>query len=131
MCPELREVKKKYDMDDHLQEELTFWQDAARNWQRVALRAIFLFCITAFFSMILLFCCYVNCAIMCDSIFRALQPWKPAVEYLKQCYEDPMYTKARDIADAFGIKLDYNTYQKIKETHELGGRGGWNPADLE
>ncbi|KAK3771242.1 hypothetical protein RRG08_065059 [Elysia crispata] len=121
-----------YDFDDdHQEEELTFWQDAARNWQVVALRAIFLFCFLAFISMIILFFCYVSCTVCCHSLIGAVTPWRPVFEYLSQCYEDPMYAKARDVADAFGIKLDYATYQKIRETHEFGGRGGWNPHNLE
>lgn len=121
-----------YDFDaNYAQEELTMWQEVGRNWQTVAIRCIFLFCFLAFIAMIIGFICYVSCLVCCDSLMRTMTPWRYVVEYLKQWYEDPMYTRAKEIAEAFGIQLDYATFQKIKETHEFGGRAGWNPANLE
>ena len=75
--------------DDFREEELTLWQEVGRNWQTVALRSIFLFCFMAFIAMIVAFCIYINCAVCCDSLTRAVCFWRPAVEYLSQCYQDP------------------------------------------
>ncbi|GFN74923.1 hypothetical protein PoB_000142900 [Plakobranchus ocellatus] len=122
----------EYDFDDDDQkEELTFWQEVGRNWQVVFIRAIFLICFLGIIMACCCFCCYVNCRICCDSLTRAVTPWRPVFEYLSQCYEDPMYAKARDLAEILGIKLDYKTYMKIKETHEFGGRAGFNPLNLQ
>ncbi|CAG5125425.1 unnamed protein product, partial [Candidula unifasciata] len=120
-----------YDFDEGGEtEELALWEKIGRNWQPVLARGIFLFAGGIMLLMIICCCCNIACRVCCQSLRDNCVPCAGFIAILSAYYEDPMYKKAKNLASLMGLKLDYETYMKIKDRFEMQGSGSYNPLGL-
>ncbi|BFZ08627.1 hypothetical protein BsWGS_11666 [Bradybaena similaris] len=120
-----------YDFDEKGEtEDLALWEKIGRNWQACIARGIFMFAGGAMLLMILACCCTICCRCGCYSMKRSCIPCKPCLDAMGSVIEDPMYKRAKELAALMGLKLDYETYMKIKDRFEMQGSGGYNPLGL-
>ncbi|XP_059165216.1 uncharacterized protein LOC131947856 [Physella acuta] len=120
-----------YDFDENGEtKEVPFWVKVSDNWQVVGFRMIFLLSAVSILLMICCCCCKICCRMCCQSIKDSILPCRAFLDLLTSCYEDPMYKRAKNLAELMGLKLDYATYLKIKANHDVGGTGTFNPLGL-
>ncbi|XP_012942413.1 uncharacterized protein LOC106012835 [Aplysia californica] len=120
-----------YDFEEEDEEkEGNLWEEVARNWQVVGVRLIFVLCGVCMLFMLLFCCCNVCCRVCCHSLRENCVPCGGALEYITSCYEDPNYKRAKNLAEMMGLKLDYATYMKIRDSHDLEAGGGFNPMGM-
>ena len=106
--------------------EETKFEKWAKNWQKNALKFIFLF---SFLTMVC--CCCCGCIKkMCSKgigmVCFHIREWRD----LCLC-RDPTYRRMRQMADEYGFDLDYSTYQQIKNNYEQGlEKEGHGKVDL-
>ncbi|KAH9503604.1 hypothetical protein Btru_066948 [Bulinus truncatus] len=120
----------EYDFDDAESKEVSMWEKVGQNWQVVGLRMIFIFSALCVAMMLCCCCCQIALRACCFNLKEGCKPCGPLVDIISSFYEDPMYKKAKKTAKLFGLKLDYKTYMKVKETHSTEVQGGCNPLGL-
>ncbi|XP_071080139.1 uncharacterized protein [Haliotis cracherodii] len=131
---EARGIRKRFDYEDNYDwetdkksldyevgdKEETLFQKMARNWKTVLLRFIFVFS----FLIMVLFCCRCCCRLICPFICDACTTnCDQCMEWfaLYVCGKDPAFKKFNKFAKAFGIDIDYETFQKIKGNYGFEG----------
>ena len=116
------------DYQDRFQkkDEESKFEKWAKNWQKNALKFIFLF---SFVMMICCCCCGCIkklCVKTKGTICFHLREWRD----LCLC-RDPTYRRMRQMADEYGFELDYSMYKQIKENYERGLESeGYGKVDL-
>ncbi|KAH3752199.1 uncharacterized protein LOC127848292 [Dreissena polymorpha] len=93
----------------------TKFEKFAKEWQKNSIKYIFLF---SFLCMIVC-CCLACCKRLCVRTYEVVcfhcRDWRDLC-----LNRDPTYIRARQFADDYGIKLDYDQYKKIKKSYEEG-----------
>ena len=116
------------DYDDRLKpkKEETKFEKWAKNWQKNALKFIFLF---SFLTMLCCCCCGCIkkiCSKTKGMICFHIREWRD----LCLC-RDPTYRRMRQMADEYGFDLDYSMYKQIKQNYERGlEKEGYGKLDL-
>ncbi|KAL4217338.1 hypothetical protein ACF0H5_023789 [Mactra antiquata] len=105
---------KDYDALGEEKKESAF-EKFAKNWQKHALKVIFIFCVCATICICCIGCCKKCCGKIWATICWHCKDWRDLA-----LNRDPTFRKARKFADDYGIELDYGQYKKIKKNYEDG-----------